>query len=1158
MKTLKRYSYLFLLVLLLLSLVVSSVTVHAVFANQKALTASSSWCGSLANVINEASDAGNTQAQINSAWQKFENEYPEVANHIKQDLAKKSSNYSALFTQTSSALDLLLSSVISDLGDSSTTYNGYFTALKNSGKASTLGYLSLYASAIDIRGASMYNALVSLSNRYVFVRGYQLGGSHYAYTEAVSDDTWRNERNFTPGSQLCILNVSYDGTTLQKNIEVLINDPNGVIRDPDVSNDGTKILYSHKKGLNNDDFHLYEMDIATKKIRQLTFGLGYADYEGQYLPDGNIVFNSTRCIKRVDCWITPVSNLYICDENGQFIRNVGKDQVHTNYPTVTEDGRVIYTRWDYNDRSQMYTQPLFQMNPDGTNQTEFFGNNSNFPTTLIHARNIPNTQKVMATATGHHTLQSGKLMIIDPSKGTNTNNALSYINEDGYCQWGRDIDALNQGGPQYKYPYPINENVFLCSYAPTGWAGDRVRTKFDIYLMDLKGNKVQLIDGSPYPATQIVPIKTSENFIRPSMVDYTKETGTYYIGNIYEGPGLKNIPKGTVKELRIISLEFRSSAIKDNSSSGVGGATVTSPVSIGNGSWDVKKVLGTVPIESDGSALFTVPARIPVYFQALDEKGQVVQTMRSWTTLMPNETYSCVGCHENKSTAPPANGTVSIAMKKGAQQIQPESWQIDDNPNYDPYKDYEGFSYTKEIQPILDRNCISCHDNQQKADAKVGSSTQTNLNYTTLISRSSNFKYTTSNPGATWNTDSFDDSLWQTGRGPFGASGTPPGDRYTNWTTSDLWIRSTFELTSEHLKDPGLVLHLDMAYDEDPKVYINGTEVLNISGSSYTTTYSKIDITSRSKSSLKAGTNTIAVKVSNSTGGQYIGFDLLRAIADTQSGDDPSHPFSLEDYSIQANDGINYLSSYLIFTGAKANNTSNINTNGSIVTWPSCMGGVEMLTPYTFGSYRSNLFKLLEENRNGHPDVDISDADMRALRAWNDLCVPFMGAYNERVKWDSTEQYQYTYNLRKRYSQEAFDNAMIDQLLQTQDRFTPSADYRVEILSFENNSLAEKFISPGSSASFNLTYKEEDRISVTSFNGEKYFYVKFDPLLPEQLIYAPQGYFEYKIPFGSERNGIPSGSFLGSQQTISVRPATSAELSGKTFTDGWPSATKYN
>ena len=528
--------------------------------------------------------------------------------------------------------------------------------------------------------------LASVPKRFVFAKHFNLNGSHYAYTEAQSDA--QHERNFIPGSALCLWNNG--------KVETLIADDKGVIRDPDVSYDGQRILFSWKKSDRQDDYHLYEMDVATRQVRQLTDGLGVADYEGCYMPDGGIMFNSTRCVQIVDCWWTEVSNLYRLD--GTRIRRLTYDQVHDNFPTVTHDGRVLYTRWDYNDRGQIFPQPLFEMNPDGTGQTEFYGNNSWFPTTIIHARDLPGSRKVIAIATGHHSDQSGKLILLDPAKGRQENEGVQLIAPVRETKPER-IDGYGQDGDQFQYPYPLNETEFLVSYAPQN-PGRGGRKGFSIYWMDVDGHRELLAWDDQLSCNQPVPLNARpQPKRRPSSVDEHQTAGAYYVQDVYAGPGLKDVPRETIKNLRVVALEFRAAGIGNNGNGGpAGSALVSTPVSIDNGSWDVKRVLGSVPVEADGSAYFTVPARTPVYFQLLDTKGYVVQTMRSWSTLQPGERASCVGCHESKNSAPPVT---TYALRKKPQELQ---------PFYGPAR---GFSYAKEIQPIWDKHCVDCHTGEK-------------------------------------------------------------------------------------------------------------------------------------------------------------------------------------------------------------------------------------------------------------------------------------------------------------------------------------------------------------------------------------------------------------------------------------------------------------
>lgn len=600
-----------------------------------------------------------------------------------------------------------------------------FTAVAASDEASAEGVTVSY-----MEGSDLLYDLMETATTFVVAQHKALGGSHYAYTEGLFEDSQNdapagNEMSFCGRSRLVLLTLEAEGNRVKKTEKVLHTSTAGCFRDPDVSADGTKCLFSYKADL-SDDFHIYEMDLTspTYEYKQLTFGSGVADFECMYLPNGDILFSSSRAVQTVDCWITPVSNLYKMSADGSNIVRLGYDQVHTTYPTLTEDGRVIYTRWDYNDRIQLFVQGMFQMNPDGTNQTELYGNNSNFPTTLVHTRQVPGEQNTyISIATGHHTFQAGKLCMIDVSNERDGKDAISFPFNDGYV--ADNVDGYGQYGAMYQYPYPISKDQFLVSYCREGWTDGRVNTPFGLWLMDAStGEKIELIQGDQiYPSAQVVPVKTKEVFVRPSTVDYSKNTGTYYVGDVYQGEVMEGVERGTVKQIRVVALDYRpyavgatESVIQSNGEEF--GAAPFTPIATGNGSWDVKAVLGVATVYEDGSALFTVPSETPVYFQLLDENGDMIQTMRSWSTLMPNEIYSCVGCHENNNTAPPASATVTMALKAGVETLKPDAWQTDDS-DYDPYTSKIGFDYLEEVQPILDANCVSCHNDKGEAYQKI-------------------------------------------------------------------------------------------------------------------------------------------------------------------------------------------------------------------------------------------------------------------------------------------------------------------------------------------------------------------------------------------------------------------------------------------------------
>ncbi len=566
--------------------------------------------------------------------------------------------------------------------------------------------ISAQAGEVEDRLAEIHKVCPQIA----YARHAVMGGSHYAYTEAVSDA--QRERTFIPGSELCILTINPDGSTSE---EVVLKDEGGIIRDVDISYDAKRLLFAWKKHETEDDFSLYEMDLATRQIRQITNELGVADYEGCYLPDGKIMFNSTRCIQTVDCWWTEVSNLYTMNPDGSEIQRICYDQVHVNYPTITADGRVIYTRWEYNDRAQVYPQPLFAMNPDGTNQRAIYGENSWFPTSILHARAVPNSSEFIAVASGHHTLQVGELILVDPTKGRQEADGVKIIAPQKNTEAIR-LDKYGQDGPLYLYPYPITKDDFFVVSNPDKWPHkdlhhkpdkfDARKTGFDLYLMDRDGKQLEVVSGDRLSIGRPVPIIPREIPNRASIVDRTKKDGVFYIQDVYVGTS-ESVKRGTIKYIRAVALDYRTSGIGSLKNIGPGGGgSASTPVSIGNGTWDPKIILGDVPVEEDGSVSFTAPANVPIYFMLLDENKRMVHTMRSWTVLQPNETASCVGCHEPADMAPTSHA-VNMALKKAPQQIQ-------------PFQNVsgKGFSFAENIQPILDQNCIKCHNEPREISIK--------------------------------------------------------------------------------------------------------------------------------------------------------------------------------------------------------------------------------------------------------------------------------------------------------------------------------------------------------------------------------------------------------------------------------------------------------
>lgn len=612
----------------------------------------------------------------------------------------------------------------------------------------------LYFQACEVRRKERLRVFENQPREFVYAKHFVFGDCQamFAMTDHLTDAVFREcGADYRMNSQLCRLNINRDGTI---STEVLLDCPAGIVRDPCVSWDGRKLAFSMRKTSHDgdDDFHLYVMDLRDRSIQQITFGAGTADMEPEWLPNGELVFTSTRCTVSAPCWWSSVCNLYTCDAEGRYLRRLGVDHGHTVFPHVMDDGRIIYTRWEYSDRTAGYLHSLFVMNPDGTNQTEFYGNNSQFPAAMLHARSVPHSTQVIAIAGAHHIDQRGKLIMIDRKAGTQAGVGVKLLAPERDYPYRESMGTggnivHDTEGEQFQYPYPLDENNFVVCYSPEGGPirglkgmkdGKVGSPAFGIYWMHRSGQRELLIYDPVVSSGQQVAIVRSQPPQKASVVDEHQTTGRFYVQNIYHGAGLRGVKPGTVKRMRVVGLDYRA---KGTVALGLHpwGGHQTSPCAINNGSYDVKHVLGTVDIEEDGSCYFECPSRVPVFFQLLDERGRMVQNMRSWTMVLPGEVSACVGCHENKNSTFLDRHPVSLALKKTAQKIRPffaagdepvqemERFLTDSEKRARKYLGTNapqamdvprGFSYTREIQPIWDEHCIQCHAGAKNPDKK--------------------------------------------------------------------------------------------------------------------------------------------------------------------------------------------------------------------------------------------------------------------------------------------------------------------------------------------------------------------------------------------------------------------------------------------------------
>jgi len=474
---------------------------------------------------------------------------------------------------------------------------------------------------------------------------------------------------------------------------------NEYVGEIDLHYSADKMLFSMPSAGGKGAWQIHEIQADGTGLRQVSptrADESYTNnYDACYLPDGRIIFTSTAPCVAVPCVRggSPVATLFRMNADGSDMRQLCFDQEHSWHPAVMHNGRILYARWEYADLPHANSRMLFSMNPDGTNQRSYYGSNSFWPNSVFYARPVPgHSTKVVGIVSGHHgPRRVGEMIIFDPAKGTQE--------AEGVVQqipgWGKKVEATvedrltNSSWPKFLTPFPLSEKYYLVSMQPAS------RANWGVYLVDVFDNMLLLKEQPGFAMLEPVPFrKTSPPPVVPDKVDLTRKDAVVFISDVYYGPGLKGIPKGEVKNLRVFTYTF--------GYGGVGGLYG----SIGmDGPWDMRRTLGTVPVEKDGSAVFRVPANTPIAIQPLDSEGKAMQVMRSWFTAMPGEVLSCTGCHENPNDAPPAG--ITIASRKGPSKIAP--WR-------GPARNYE---YQREVQPVLDKYCVGCHDGKDRTDKRV-------------------------------------------------------------------------------------------------------------------------------------------------------------------------------------------------------------------------------------------------------------------------------------------------------------------------------------------------------------------------------------------------------------------------------------------------------
>jgi len=489
-----------------------------------------------------------------------------------------------------------------------------------------------------------------------------------------------------------------DGTNKGKQMS------SGTFLSPDLSFDGKTIVFAWSSGgrdkwRQENRFNIFTVNVDGTNCKRITDG-NYDDIHPCWMPDGRIVFISTRRTGFGRCHgrAVPTYTLHSMKPDGSDIICLSFHETNEWHPSVDNDGRILFSRWDYIDRDFSAAHHLWYCNPDGTNPRSWGGNYS-FPLNTLGAgpykdersarpwaeyngRAIPGTSsKVIATAGPHHGQAFGSLVIRDYN--IPDDNKLSQVTRltpdapfpEGSTAW--------RAGYVYGTPWPLSESSFLCNY------------NNNIIILDKSGSKQQLYKTtSDANLRPIYPIPLCARTKPPALASQTFQgarwspqapKATLNIVNVNMTDEYGKLPTGvTIKSLRIIQILSKSTELADNPKIGYGAQN------------NARMPLGTVPVESDGSVYCEAPIGKPIYFQLLDDKGMAVQSMRSVTYVHPGEQLSCFGCHEDKWQAPPVPPT-TIASQRLPSKIAPEVGGV------------EPINFYRLVKPLFDSKCLPCH-----------------------------------------------------------------------------------------------------------------------------------------------------------------------------------------------------------------------------------------------------------------------------------------------------------------------------------------------------------------------------------------------------------------------------------------------------------------
>jgi len=525
---------------------------------------------------------------------------------------------------------------------------------------------------------------------------------------------------FRPGGGLYVFSPSETGGELK----CIFDAGDGMITTADLSYDGKEVAFALRRGGHvgsnpvahiediscykdeASNYHVFTINIDGTGLKQLTDGT-YNNLDPAWLPDGGIVFISDRKPAYAYCYVVTSPVVYRMDRDGKNQKRLSSNYLMDFTPSVLNDGRVIYTRWEYVDRAACPIQSLWAINPDGTALSGFYGNRVLAPGTFMDAQPVPGTKMIVATATNHNGPCRGGIVLIDPAKGANAKEAVTNLSPEIDLYRYSGVYGNGLRGP-YEKPFALGDDKLL------------VANNGALQLRDFDANVVTLLqpqDGmgfysaQPIRTTPTPPVLTGttmdRSVVMPEDGSVSGAWATVFMQDVYNGLE-PHVKRGEIKQIAVVQ-EIEKSTHSPQNNFTPDGKHMRNIAVFGfqfplvscGATYAPKKLWGFADVNENGSAAFNVPSEVPIYFMALDAEGRALQRMRSFTHLMPGEVQGCVGCHADRNSVV-SRSVGQLAMRGRPQKLTEPEWGV------------AGFSYDHVVQPVFDRNCIECHNEREQ------------------------------------------------------------------------------------------------------------------------------------------------------------------------------------------------------------------------------------------------------------------------------------------------------------------------------------------------------------------------------------------------------------------------------------------------------------